>query len=391
MTIQYRDFSLRRRPPRSGRALPSELPDATSSLLEFAEGSIGQEFKGITVEGTVVPDLFGIGNVDISNDRIRDAADAFLGALTSHQRDAAVFPVDSDAWRRWSNIHPFIMRHGALLDDMSAAQRDLSLALLKESLSAGGVRTARDVMRLNESIREITGSDEEYGEWLYWLSVFGTPSPEDPWGWQIDGHHLIINCLVLGSQLVATPMFMGSEPVAVDVGKYAGTRVFEAEERAGVTLARSLTQEQLSRALISDDLPGDVFTTAFRDNFELRYEGVRYDDLASGQQALLLGLIGTYLSRMRPADAEAKMGEVKKHLRRTYLAWMGGIDEDSVFYYRIHSPVILIEFDHQRGIAMDNDEPSRNHVHTVVRTPNGNDYGKDLLRQHREALSHVHS
>jgi hypothetical protein len=26
--------------------------------------------------------------------------------------------------------------------------------------------------------------------------------------------------------------------------------------------------------------------------------------------------------------------------------------------------------------------PGRIHVHSVVRTPNGNDYGKDLLRQH---------
>ena len=44
--------------------------------------------------------------------------------------------------------------------------------------------------------------------------------------------------------------------------------------------------------------------------------------------------------------------------------------------------MILIEFDHLPGVALDNDEPSRNHIHTVVRTPNGNDYGKDLLRQH---------
>jgi len=28
---------------------------------------------------------------------------------------------------------------------------------------------------------------------------------------------------------------------------------------------------------------------------------------------------------------------------------------------------------------------SRRHVHSVVRTPNGNDYGKDLLRQHHQA------
>ena len=67
---------------------------------------------------------------------------------------------------------------------------------------------------------------------------------------------------------------------------------------------------------------------------------------------------------------------------------MGGIGEDSVFYYRVHSPVILIEFDHQRGIALDNDAPSRNHIHTVVRTPNGNDYGRDLLRQHHEQFDH---
>ncbi len=56
-------------------------------------------------------------------------------------------------------------------------------------------------------------------------------------------------------------------------------------------------------------------------------------------------------------------------------------------YYRIHSPVILIEFDHQGPITMqlpdvDVSIPIRNHIHTMLRTPNGNDYGKDLLRQH---------
>ena len=65
--------------------------------------------------------------------------------------------------------------------------------------------------------------------------------------------------------------------------------------------------------------------------------------------------------------------------------------DDGVFYYRVHSPVILIEFDHLPGIALDNDYPTRDHIHTVVRTPNGNDYGKDLLRQHREQETHTHA
>jgi len=63
------------------------------------------------------------------------------------------------------------------------------------------------------------------------------------------------------------------------------------------------------------------------------------------------------------------------------------MEDKSVFYYRIHSPVILIEFDHQvpvgmRQVVSDPKTPFRDHVHCVVRTPNGNDYGKDLLRQH---------
>ena len=62
---------------------------------------------------------------------------------------------------------------------------------------------------------------------------------------------------------------------------------------------------------------------------------------------------------------------------------------DSIFYYRIQSPVLLIEFDHQGPIALSRDRrPTRNHVHTVLRTPNGNDYGKDLLRQHLEQRAH---
>ena len=86
------------------------------------------------------------------------------------------------------------------------------------------------------------------------------------------------------------------------------------------------------------------------------------------------------------------MEEVKAHLDETYFAWIGETEKNAVFYYRIHSPVILIEFDHQRPVGirhlMDDHGPTRQHVHVVIRTPNGNDYGKDLLRQHYEMHPH---
>jgi hypothetical protein len=68
--------------------------------------------------------------------------------------------------------------------------------------------------------------------------------------------------------------------------------------------------------------------------------------------------------------------------------------EESAFYYRIQSPVVMIEFDHHKGVVLNNLEPEKFHVHTIVRTPNGNDYGMDLLRLHYETAPHhktVHS
>ena len=390
MALQTQEFKLRRRTPMSGRALVSPVPDGIKARIETAESHLADAFKGVTTDGSVRPGLYTIQNTGSSTSDIKTAADSFLDSLDPALKADATFEVDSEEWRRWCNIHPYLMRHGAFLDAASSSQRDLAMGLLRESLSPAGFETARNTMKLNEAIREITGSNEEYGEWLYWLSIMGTPSDYQPWGWQIDGHHLIINFFVLGDQVVMTPAFMGSEPVAVDVGKYAGTRVFEAEEQAGLALAQSLSVEQKRQMVISEDMPSEVFTTAFRDNFEMKHEGLKYDDLSSNQQSLVMSLIGAYVNRMRSGHAQIKMDEVKSHLSETYIAWMGSVDEDSVFYYRIHSPVILIEFDHQSGIALDSDVPMRQHIHTVVRTPNGNDYGKDLLRQHREQADHSH-
>ena len=100
-----------------------------------------------------------------------------------------------------------------------------------------------------------------------------------------------------------------------------------------------------------------------------------------------------HVGNLADGHARVKLEEVRAQLDRTHFAWIGGDREDSVFYYRIHSPVVLIEFDHQRPanlrhLAADPRRPGREHIHVVVRTPNGNDYGQDLLRQHLAAARH---
>jgi hypothetical protein len=382
-------LTLRKRPPGSARVLFPQLPPGLQAYRERGEAAVAEPFTGITADGTSERGLFPLARTGVSTRPILEAAQAFLAALSADQRARALFPLETDAWRRWSNIHPYIMRHGVCLDELAAAPRERAVAVLAATLSEPGFRTARDVMRLNDLVRHMTGNAEEYGEWLYWLSVMGEPAAGAPWGWQLDGHHLIVNCFVLGDQVVLTPMFMGSEPVSDETGPYAGTRVFQAEEEEGLALIRTMTAAQRARTVIAQELPGEAFTAAFRDNLALRYEGIPFGALSGVQQQQLVRLVEVYVGRIRAGHDRVRMDEVTRHLGDMHFAWMGGAGEEDAFYYRLHSPVILIEFDHQRGIVFDNDQPSRRHIHTVVRTPNGNDYGKDLLRQHHEQFDHA--
>jgi len=105
------------------------------------------------------------------------------------------------------------------------------------------------------------------------------------------------------------------------------------------------------------------------------------------QQRRVLALIERYLAPLPPGPLAARMDEVERHLAQTHFCWIGRTDDDSPFYYRLQSPVVLIEFDHHIGVFLTNAEPQKFHVHTIVRTPNGNDYGIDVLRQHYE---HAH-
>lgn len=359
-------------------------PGFASQYVVNADAALEAPFKGVTADGAVIPGLYPLASTGVSTEPIREAAAAYLASLTPYQRRKTEFAVDAREWRIWSNIHPPLMRHGLPIFEMLPAQRDAAHNLLRASLSVQGWETARDVMRLNWTVAEMTGKFDEYGEGQYWLSIMGTPSADAPWGWQLDGHHCIINYFVLGDQVTMTPCFLGSEPVFAGEGKYAGTRVFHAEEQRGLELMRSLDGGQQAKAVIGEELPPDVFTTAFRDNFELRYQGVNHTELTGPQQRLLWDVVETYAGRLRPGHADVRLAEVRRHLDDTHFAWIGGSGDTDVFYYRVHSPVILIEFDHQRGVAFRGTPTSRNHIHSVVRTPNGNDYGRDLLRQHYE-------
>ena len=227
------------RPGRSAvkPAVISQIIEGTgpaSEALKRAKESLAGPFLGITTDGSLRSDLFPIAGTGVSTQPIIDAAEDLLRTLSPSERETASFEISDDyAWRSWHNMHFFAMRHGLLLHTLDDAKRDKVYGLMRATLSAPGFANARDIMRLNHHAGELTGRLEEFDELYYWISLFGRPSASEPWGWQIDGHHLSINCFILGDQIVLTPDFRGSEPTVAKSGKFAGTRVFAEEEARG--------------------------------------------------------------------------------------------------------------------------------------------------------------
>lgn len=356
--------------------------------------ALAEPFKGITTNGQVEAGLFPVRSTGVSTESVRKAAATFLAALTPEQKKKTTFAVDDIEWRKWMNVHRYT-RQGVSFLEMSEAQRTAAFGLLKASLSAKGLKLSQDIMKLNHTLGELNNDNfVEYGEWLYWITIMGEPSATKPWGWQIDGHHLIINYFVLGDQVVMSPVFVGSEPVIARAGKYQGAVILQQEQELGLAMLRSLDDSQRKQAVLEVRKTGNNnVAEAFKDNVVLDYAGIPGRDLKAAQREGLLALIALFVDNQAPAHARIKMDEVRAHLDRTHFAWIGGSDDQSVFYYRIHSPVLLIEFDHQRPAntrhrVADPQQPIRDHIHVVVRTPNGNDYGKDLLRQHYQQHRH---
>jgi Protein of unknown function (DUF3500) len=349
-----------------------------------------QPFKGITATGAIEGGLFPIKATGVSTRPVRESAQRFLQALTAEQRTKTTFAVDDEEWLKWNNVHRYA-RQGVNFQEMTETQRTRAFDLMRSSLSAKGFERSRNVMKLNGHLADLLNRHDEYGEWLYHLTVMGAPSDTEPWGWQLDGHHLIVNYFVLGDQVVMTPTFMGSEPVTATEGRFAGATIMQDEQNKGLAFMRALSDEQRSAATIQASKTANMpLLHAFRDNNVLNYAGLPGTRLSVGQRTMLLELIGEYVGNLADGHAAVRMEEVRGHLDKTYFAWAGGSGDTDVFYYRIHSPVILIEFDHQSPVALPGERgvPTRAHVHAVVRTPNGNDYGKDLLRQHYEKHKH---
>lgn len=308
---------------------------------------------------------------------MRRAALAFLAALDDRQRAQATAPVDTPDLRDWTYVPG--PRPGLTLEEMTDAQRELAFALLDTGLSSGGAATARDIIALEDDLREVEapsgGSVHRRDRLVYWFRVLGDPAGSEPWGWRANGHHLAVHLTIVGEAIAVTPQFFGSNPARVPFGTRKGHRTLPAEEDLARDLLARFDEAQLEAVIVDPIAPDDI-RTRFDPvaDFGVVPHGVRYRDMAGEQRDGLVDLIGLYLGRVTLAAADASRRCVENAgLDDVTFAWAGSTEVGEGHYYSVRGRDFLLEY--------DNTQNNANHVHSVWRD-RLNDWGEDLLAAH---------
>ena len=303
------------------------------------------------------------------------AARQFLDSLTPEQRTKAFYPFDAEERFNWHFIPR--ARQGLPLKEMSPEQRFAAHSLLQTVLSARGYLKATGVISLEEVLRSIETSGPVRDQELYYVTVFGEPSEEAPWGWRFEGHHLSLNYSAAADELSVTPAFLGANPAQVRSGARAGLRVLAGEEDLARRLVKSLTPTQRNIAVIAPDAPDDIITGTDRRPKIGAYEGLKASEMNRPQRDLLRRLIWEYAGNVE--DSEQRMAKIDATFDDIHFAWAGGLEPGDRHYYRIHGPTAIFEY--------DNTQNGANHVHTVWRDME-DDFGADLLKRHYEEHRH---
>jgi uncharacterized protein DUF3500 len=313
-------------------------------------------------------------STDAARSAMAAAATAFLASLSADGRRRAVFAFDDKERFNWHYVPR--QREGLPFKDMSLAARTAAHELMKASLSGAGYDKATNVIRLEGVLRRL----ETFGGFLrdpenYSITVFGTPGPDAPWGWRVEGHHLSLNfTLVPGKPIAVTPAFVGANPAEVRSGALKGLRTLAREQDMGHALALGMNEGQRRRMIIAARSLGDVVAGPGRGESLASPAGVAAADLDTTQRELLVRLVGEYVRNARTELADDELRRIREAgVDRLHFAWAGPLEPNQPHYYRIHGSTVLIEFDNSQNDA--------NHIHSVYRDLR-RDFGADLLRAH---------
>jgi hypothetical protein len=304
----------------------------------------------------------------------------FLDALDESGRAAGVADFTAADRKVWTYLPG--PRPGVNVGDLSEAARGALDELLEATLSAMGADRTRQVMSLDDVLREVERSAgksgwQRRGSAQYWVRVLGDPEDE-VFAWHLGGHHVGVHATVVRDALAVTPCFLGTNPAVVRRGPHAGLQVLREEEALARELLGALDADQLTEAVVSPDAPDDIATRhdPVADPTVVP-SGLAYAALDRSQAGQLEALVRWYLGRAaEPVASQAWRAVVDEGLGAVTFAWAGSTTPGERHYYAVKGATFLLEY--------DNTQDRANHAHTVWRDLR-RDWGTDLLAEHHAA------
>ena len=314
----------------------------------------------------------------------------FRASLSDELLDAASYPLGHKESYSWTNLPPGRDedRGGIRFGELSIDQ----LTRLYEVLSAFLSDDGYTKVSLITKDAETDLSNISPGFWAsnpYHIALFGNPETDGSWGFQLDGHHLALNFLVHGDAVSIVPNLIGTRPAVI-----SGIEVLGDERGKAFALLNSLDVSQREKVTQTGRRGLRVGAGRTTDPF-LNYDysdfvgvGLKASEMNDLQKEKLRDIIKTYVYNLEAEFADIWMADINAGLDDTYFVWIGGTTSNDPIYYRVFNPAVWIEFNNEGG-GLD-------HIHTITRSPNGNDYGifalnhgpKTLLEHYASADHH---
>ena len=296
----------------------------------------------------------------------------FRDSLSEELLTEASYPLGHKEMYSWSNLPPSMSqnRGGIAFSKLSVDQISLFQKVLSGFMSDEGyTKVSLITTRAETDFLKIR--DAFWDSRPYYIALFGNPETDGSWGYQLDGHHLSLNFLVHGDEVSIVPAHFGTQPTFVN-----DTEVLKGERGNALSLLNSLDKAQKEKAIQTGRRGLKVGPGSTTDPY-LNYDfsdfvgvGLKASDLDETKREKLRDLIKSYVYNLETEFADIWMKDIESGMDDTFFVWIGGTTETDSIYYRVYNPAVWIEFNDE---GRNDGRP--NHIHTVVRAPNGKDYG----------------
>lgn len=353
--------------------------------------------------------------------QLKESMVAFRKSLSEELLDKGVACMNSQRFSLWHNTpaNGRGRRDGITYGDLTSEQLTSFKALMQLFLSADGYQKVNDITVLAEGWL----SEIKRGVWnpsFYSIDMFGDPENSGSWGFQLDGHHCVVNFLVDGDHVSIVPAFLGGEP-AKETYKGQPFDIFKDERDLALALYNTLNDEEKKSAVTSSSSralkvgaakrPGNPDPYIGDYDYSIFKKGLKVSAMTEATRENLIILMKEYVYNLNHTFADTWWNDINSSIDETYFVWIDDVDHPtatSQFYYRIYNPYLWVEFNTEKITGANaNNMAAWNHIHTITRVPNNpatrnsGDYGRfanvinknnpSTLFEHYAMADHHHS